>query len=213
MPHLTILSINRDPCGRPGDPASGGQVKYIYSLIKHLSGLGWSIDIFTTQWIYPESETQITDGVVVHRTLLQKKISNYSELSVDDCWDVGEKIKDRLRDIPDISLSCSWQSVPSGLILKRSLGVPAVVTFCSLGYFKLEHLRRQGEGEPAAFQKRMELEALAAAEMDAIIALTPTEKDILRLHYNTSPRKIHIIPRGIDFELFHANPVTLSCEA
>jgi D-inositol-3-phosphate glycosyltransferase len=91
-----------------------------------------------------------------------------------------------------------WLSAWVAGWLKARLGIPAVVSFHTLGEVKNRALANQDEPEA---RLRAEREAVAAA--DVIIAFTAGEKDDLVNLYGGKPEKIRVIPGGVDLRAFH----------
>lgn len=88
----------------------------------------------------------------------------------------------------------TWYSHLAGIIAKLAYGVPLVVTTHSLE--PLRPWKREQIGKGYDVSSWVESEALRLA--DAIVAVSEdTKKDILA-HFPVSPKKIHVIPNGID---------------
>lgn len=201
MRRLLILSVNGDPLVELGTLHGGGQCRYILELGRRLVGAGWDIDVFTTLSGDIPLREAITEGFWVVRFPLPEGRPYGYDITPDDVRDLAEKMADHIaREKSEyrLVLACYWLSGLVAQRLKPILAVPVVISFCSLGYQK-EQARRTGE-----CLERIDIERSIAASVDHVIAATHNEAAILQRIYAVPPRKLTVIPRGVDVELFNA---------
>jgi glycosyltransferase involved in cell wall biosynthesis len=201
MRRLLIISVNGDPLVQLGTLHGGGQCRYILELGRRLVGAGWSIDVFTTlSGILPVREP-ITEGFWVIRFPLRDGRPYGYDIFQDDVPDLAEKMGAyvvRERTEYRLVLACYWLSGLVAEKLRPILGVPVVMSFCSLGYQKEQ---ARGTGDCLA---RIDIERSIAASVDHVIAATGSEAAILESVYAVPRRKLTVIPRGVDVDLFNA---------
>lgn len=201
MSKLLIISLNGDPLASSGTEHAGGQVKYILELGRYLVREGWYIDVFTIKNDDRPDKEHITEGFHVIRFPLPGN-KNYSyqisEADIDCIQQAMIHYIDQHNIRYDLLLCCYWLSGLTGLHVKEIIKKNMLVTFCSLGYFK-----RELADTPSNLDGRIRSERMVAEKCDHIIATSAEEKQILVQHYNISPAKISIIPRGVDLDVFY----------
>src|SRR5690606_10132776 len=87
-----------------------------------------------------------------------------------------------------------WMSGLTAADVKRSLGIPFVITFHALG-----RIRRAHQGAADRFpDTRFEHEEHIACVADRVIAECPQDRADLMTHYAADPERISIVPCGFD---------------
>ena len=195
MKKLLIISLNSDPILSYGTEHNGGQSKYILELGKNLVRKDWNIDIFTIKNSDGVLMESITEGFNIYRFPLPKG-TNYSynieEKDIDFIsMSIHNFININKKDY-NIILCCYWLSGLVGMVLKKTLNKNTLISFCSLGFFKM-----QATGESSSLKRRIKYERIIAKELDHIIATSNEEKKILINEYLVDDKKITVIPRGI----------------
>ncbi len=97
----------------------------------------------------------------------------------------------------DLVHSHYWLSGWVGTILGRKWRVPHAVMFHTLGAVKNQ--ARVGEHESAL---RIATEQKVIRHADAIVVATSQERAITERLYHVGPNKLHVIPAGVDLDLF-----------
>jgi D-inositol-3-phosphate glycosyltransferase len=99
-----------------------------------------------------------------------------------------------------------WLSGLAGLNLREEWGVPLVHMFHTLGEMKT---RLGGTIEDA---RRIQIERRLVASADRIVAATPAERLQLQWFYQADPRKVVVIPPGVDLRVFRPIPAAKARE-
>ncbi len=97
----------------------------------------------------------------------------------------------------DVIFSHYWLSGLAGLATAQSLHLPHVIMFHTLARSKAEALGRTVDASC-----RLCAEHLVASQSHGVLAPTDSEKEALILHYGVSPRRIAVVPCGVDGHLF-----------
>ncbi len=196
--HIALISMHASPLAALGGVDSGGQNVYVAQVARHLTTLGYSVDIFTRRDSeeLPEIVQWANDARIVHvpagpLTFIRKEeLMNYVPA-------FGDYVTDFFRNQHpgyDLVHANFWLSGMAALHLKERLGVPFVVTFHALG-----RIRRIHQGEADQFpDARFTIEERIMAEAAALIPECPQdETDMVKL-YGADPMKMTIIPCGFD---------------
>jgi glycosyltransferase involved in cell wall biosynthesis len=176
---------------------SGGQNIYVAQVASHLARLGYNVDVFTRRDApnLPEVLEWQPRVRVVHVPAGPAQYVRKEELLplMDDfCRYVCDYA--RARGGYMAAHANFFMSALAAMELKRSLGVPFVVTFHALG-----RVRRLHQNEADQFpEERMDIEDAAIAQADAIVAECPQDEEDLTRLYNAERRKVSVIPCGFD---------------
>ncbi|MBV8884488.1 MAG: glycosyltransferase [Chroococcidiopsidaceae cyanobacterium CP_BM_RX_35] len=195
---IALISEHASPLGTFGGADSGGQNVYVGHLAQHLATLGYEVDIFTRRDSDKLPEVlEWFDGVrIIHvpagppKYVRKEDMLPYMEAFTAYVLAFCQ----HLQQTYSLIHANFWMSAMVAAEIKRSLGLPFVVTFHALG-----RVRRFYQGEADEFpDQRFAIEDLIVAKADYIIAACPQDQeDLLRL-YHASPEKIRIIPCGFD---------------
>lgn len=199
MSTLFIISLNGDPLADLGSLHAGGQCKYILELGKYLVRTGWAIDVFTIQQPGTLRREYITEEFSVNRLPLASGGSYGYHLPLSEFTPFSFSMLRYIEEFcapPDLLLACYWLSGVVALPVKAALKKDLVVSFCSLGYYK------QQACPELSLTERIETERLVAAGADRVIATSHDEQHVLTSIYAVPARKISLIPRGIDLDVF-----------
>lgn len=89
-----------------------------------------------------------------------------------------------------------------GLALRRSFGLPMVMTFHALG-----RVRREHQGSADAFPaRRLAIEQRIVHEADCVVAECPQDHDDLVRLYGADEARLAMVPCGVDAEAFAPQP-------
>lgn len=193
---IALISEHASPLALLGGVDSGGQNVYVSQIARHLPRFGYEIDIFTRR--DSERLPQIVewmDGVrIIHVPAGPAEFVPKEELlpHMDDFTRCVTRYCEEQRY--DLLHANFWMSALVAADVKRTTGIPFVVTFHALG-----RIRRRHQGEDDGFpDARFTIEDRVVAEADAIIAESPQEKEDLIQLYNADPERIVLIPAGFD---------------
>ncbi|HXG39917.1 MAG TPA: glycosyltransferase [Candidatus Limnocylindrales bacterium] len=195
---IALISEHASPLAILGGVDAGGQNVYVAHLARQLASLGDRVDVFTRRDAPDLPEVvEWLPGVRVHHVPAgppepvpkERLFPLMADFSAWMIRHVG-----RSRPAYDLVHANFWMSGLVACELKRTFGIPFVVTFHALG-----RVRRQFQGVDDGFpDERFEIEDRIVAEADRIVAECPQdEEDLIRL-YNAEPTRISIIPCGFD---------------
>jgi sucrose-phosphate synthase len=204
--------------GRDAD--TGGQIKYVTELarkiakdrrVERLELLTRMVVDPKVDPIYSESEEQISDRAYIiripcgPRRYLRKEVlwpylDSFSDQAVQYIRGVGR--------VPDLIHGHYADAGYVGAQISRLLGVPFIFTGHSLGRVKKARLREKGM-KPAQIESRYNITRRIDAEEFAldtavfVVASTQQEvQDQYKLYEHYDPKRMEIIPPGVDLDLF-----------
>lgn len=200
MCHILVISLNNDPISDLGTTHAGGQTKYVTELAKHLLFKNWNVDVLTIGSSHQQKIEEVVPGFRVFRTFRNGKIPyDYTvdarevETSIPSIISLLEEQANNYVSI----LACYWLSAVAGVELSKRFEIPLHISFCSLGVFKKE------VEDTSAIETRIMTEKRVGQFAMSIIATTRFEKKTLVEQYGINNNNIHVIPRGINPEVFH----------
>lgn len=194
---IALISEHASPFGVLGGVDSGGQNVYVGQLAKHLVAMNYIVDIFTRRdnLLLPEVADWV-DGVrIIHvpagsPTPVRKEdllpfMEDFTAYVLQFC---------KCQPTYDLIHANFWMSGLVAAEVKRSLGIPFVITFHALG-----RVRRLHQGKADEFpDERFAIEDRIIAETNAIIAECPQDEEDLCKFYNANPNQITTIPCGFN---------------
>lgn len=211
MRRLAILSFHGCPVARLGEKDTGGMNVYVLQLARELARQGTNVDVFTRYHDPNDPKVvQLEEGArVIHLK------AGPIDAAKEDLFDfipefLGELYAfQRSEDTTyDLVHSHYWLSGRVGMTLSQKWDVPHVTTFHTLAKTKLR--ARVGEREP---MRRVNVESLVMQNVDAIVVSTEEEKqDVVHL-YDAVPRKVSVVPAGVDLDLFEPIEKPIAREA
>jgi len=203
---ISFISIHGDPIAKLGGTHHGGQNVYVKELSHYLGAMGLNIDVYS-RWEDPDQAEQekYSRGAQVIRVPVGPAESVQKEQIVGmlkeiATWIPSYQIKSGKRY--QLVHSHYYFSGAVGIHLKETWGIPLVQTFHSLGAIKEEALGSQDKSPDT----RIQIEKKICQMADSIIATAPQEKSDLIEIYETDPKKITIIPAGVNLDLFSPLP-------
>ncbi len=205
---IAVISEHASPLAIVGGIDAGGQNIAVAELAQHLTQLGYEVDVFT-RWddeSIPEIVQWRPSVRVVHIKAGPVAFIPKEEML---CY-MDEFTENMIRFFTLVRGSSSSNPYPlihahffmSGLVaanIKRTLGIPFVVTFHALG-----EVRRLCQGDSDRFPaERFYIEQRVISEADAVVALCPQDRDDIITHYGADAQKIIIIPNGFNPHEFY----------
>lgn len=197
---VAMLSVHTSPLEQPGSGDSGGMNVYLVALANRLAAAGVSVDIYTRAASGDLPPTVTTPGGPrVHHIPAGPPGVGKTELASHLCaFYLGLAAHPALQGT-DVVHAHYWMSGWVGRHASRRLGLPLVQSFHTLGRAKNAALAPGDEPEPML---RLAAEDRVVAAADAIIAPTTAEQGLLRQHYGARPGQVHVVPPGVDVEVF-----------
>ena len=196
---VAMLSVHSCPLGRPGTRDTGGMSIYVQNVARELGVRGLVVDIFTRshqQELPPMME-------IGHNIRLIHIPSGYSKEKLElfpylpDFAQAVRAFKEQQAIDYNIIHSHYWLSGWVGAELARQWRIPHVIMLHTSARAKNHHLGYRVEPEIRA---ETEQQVLAAANL--VVAATQNEKQELADFYSIDPRKIAVIPCGVDLDTF-----------
>src|SRR4051812_41164348 len=201
MIRVALISEHASPLAWLGGTDSGGQNVYVGQVARHLAARGHQVDVFTRRDRpdLPE-QMELAGGVrlihvaagppaAVRKEELLAYMDEFSQFVRDLCD------RDTTYDVVHANF---FMSALVASDLRRSHGIPYVVTFHALG-----RVRRLHQGAADEFpEERLAIEDAIVAEADRIIAECPQDMaDLIELSPADRSRRA-MIPCGFDPEDF-----------
>lgn len=196
-----MVVIHSNPLVEPGSGDAGGMTVYVRQVARALASRGIEVDIFTRGGGQASEVHGLADGVRVievpaggpdlDKEALSEHVPEFAANLVSFVGEAGLAY--------DVIHSHYWLSGRVGSRLARRWGAPMVHTFHTLGRVKNGTLAPGDDPEPKG---RLCGESRVIAESDAIVASTPHERCSLIKLYSGHPERIHVVPPGVDHQLF-----------
>ncbi len=203
-----MLSYHTCPLATLGGKDTGGMNVYVRDLTRELGRLGIHVDVFTRS--QDEHVPHVLHDLgygnrVVHvpagpeQPLPKKQLAEYIPQFVDGIKAFAAEKGLRY----DIIHSHYWMSGLAAEMLSEAWQAPIVHMFHTLGEMKNRIARSESEKEGAY---RLDGERQVLKRADKIIAATLAELAQLQWLYKAEPRKITIVPPGVDTCHFYPIP-------
>ena len=196
-----MLSIHSCPLGRLGEENTGGMSVYVRELARELGKKGHWVDVFT-RIHEPMHDRIVTLGQNARLIHLQageeeriSKLAIYNHLT--EFTHNLENVRKSEGVEYDIIHSHYWLSGWAGQHVQKLWGIPHIISFHTLGAVK--NSIGIGEEEPML---RIQSEEELVKNCQQIIVSTSLGRDELIHYYGASPSRIHIIPCGVNLDLF-----------
>ena len=220
--HLSIHGLVRGfdmELGRDSD--TGGQVKYVVELARALgkNPRVARMDLLTRKVL--DSKVDNSYGKTIEKlgdnsNIVRIEFGPKRYLRKEVLWPYLDEFTDkalqyfrRVGMVPDIIHGHYADGGLAGAKLAQHLGVPLIFTGHSLGRVKKARMMEHGRSEDALdswynMSTRIEAEEVALGNASLVITSTAQERDEQYKEYeNYHPRRMRIIPPGIDLERFH----------
>jgi D-inositol-3-phosphate glycosyltransferase len=200
---VALLSVHTSPLAQPGTGDGGGMNVFIAALATQLRARGIAVQVFTRAAgaDLPPSAT-LDDGVLVHHIAAGPATLRKEDLASHLCgFYLTVAAHPALRDV-EVLHGHYWMSGWVGRKLRQRRGLPLVQHFHTLAHSK--DVGRAG-GQASEPMLRMAAERRVVADADAVLASTATEAALLRRHYHARPGQVHVVPPGVDLDVFSAD--------
>lgn len=198
---IAMLAVHSSPVGELGTQDTGGMSVYVREVARELGRMGHEVDIFTRQ---SEPEEAVVQHLYENVRLIRLPVGIHGAVQKLALYPHLEEFCDEiLRFWPsqgrpyDLIQSHYWLSGLAGRRLKRWWRIPHFMVFHTLG--ALKNRTDEPRKEPAI---RLRAERRLAASCDRVLASTQAEKTFLIRHLEADPRRIAVVPCGVDLELF-----------
>jgi D-inositol-3-phosphate glycosyltransferase len=208
MLNIAMLSYHTCPLATLGGKDTGGMNVYVRDLTAELGRQGVHVDVFTRS--QDEHVPHVLHDLgfgnrVVHipagpeQPMPKKELAGHIPQFVEGIRQFAAERGIRY----GIIHSHYWMSGLAAEQLKAEWGVPIVHMFHTLGEMKNRIATREDEKEGAY---RLDGERQVLRSADVIVAATLAEKAQLQWLYKADPRKVTIIPPGVDTCHFYPIP-------
>lgn len=197
---VALLSVHTSPLAQPGIGDGGGMNVFIAALATQLRARGLAVHVFTRA-TGPDLPPTVTldDGVRVHHVAAGPLSLRKEDLASHLCaFYLAVAVHPALREV-DVLHGHYWLSGWVGRKLRQRHGLPLVQRFHTLAHAKDAG---RGQGQASEPMLRMAAERRVVADADAVIAPTAAEAALLRQHYHARAGQVHVIPPGVDLEVF-----------
>ncbi|MCC6174635.1 MAG: glycosyltransferase [Chloroflexi bacterium] len=206
---VAVLSVHTCPLAPLGGWETGGMNVYVRELSRGLGRLGVATDVFTRRQD-PDVPTVVEfgDGArVIHVDAgPPRHVDKYTV--VDDLSELACNVQ-RYRNFEgiryDLIHSHYWLSGRLASLFKEHWRVPVVAMFHTLGAMKNKVAQEAADLEQ---QIRVDIERRTMLTADRIIAATEVDRSHMVDAYGASPRKIDIVPGGVNLDLFRPDART-----
>lgn len=211
VPHIMMISTHGYVAAEPelGRPDTGGQVVYVLELSKALARMGYRVDVLTRRFEQQPQEEAVAEGVRLLRFecggdefIPKEKLCEAIPEWVRNVEGYVNATRTRYAAIN----SHYWDAGLAGSRLARTLGIPHVHTPHSLGAWKRDQMRGNGDSLDTDFYfaRRIFRETEIYRDCDAVIATTAEQARLLADgEYGVEPEKVHRLPPGYDELRFH----------
>jgi D-inositol-3-phosphate glycosyltransferase len=199
-----MLSVHTCPLATLGGKETGGMNVYVRDLSRELARRGIAVDVFTRSQNpdAPRIRTGLGPNSRVIHVLAGPEAPYDKNLIVDHLPQFVHGVRDFARREGlhyDVIHSHYWLSGLAARELRSTWGTPIVQMFHTLGQMKNMVANSPQEWEP---DRRIQGEAEVMAFADRLVAATPLERAQMVWLYGADPRKIDVVPCGVDLELF-----------
>lgn len=196
------MSVHTSPLEQPGAGDSGGMNVTVRALARQLAAAGIEVEIFTRAAGSDLPPTvAMPEGPRVHHLPAGPAAAGKDELASHLCAFylalAGHPALERL----ELLHAHYWMSGWVGRLASRRLGLPLVQSFHTLARAKRHALAGVNASEPVL---RATAERRIAASATAVVVPTATEARLLTEQYGAPAERVHVVPHGVDLEVFSA---------
>src|SRR5215217_2802182 len=176
---IAFISEHASPLADLGGVDTGGQNVYVAQLAKHLAGLGHRVDVYTRR---ENSAVKTVVDWVPQVRVIHIEAGPVKVLPKEELLAYMPRFENEMREFVEAE-GISYDLVHanffmSGMVaqgLKRTLGIPFVITFHALGHIRKLHQQEQDKFPP----ERLAIEKLICGDADHIIAECPQDREDL----------------------------------
>ncbi len=200
---IAMISMHTCPLAMLGGKNTGGMNVYVRELSRELGRRGWAVDIFT-------HAQSLERPAVVHMArnvrVIHVQAGPVEHVDKNELYQYVPEFADNIVGMVeeaglhyDMIYSHYWLS---GLVAERlrdAWGVPYTQMFHTLGKMKNRVAQRDEDRE---LDLRIMGETRVMQSANRLIAANPIDRQHMLELYNADPRKIKIVPCGVDLSLF-----------
>ena len=200
---VAILSVHTCPLAAPGGKETGGMNVYVRETARELGRMGARVDVFTRSQNpgIPRIVDMGQGARVIHlpagpeAPMPREAVHGH----LDELVDGVERFRLAEGLHYDLIHAHYWLSGVAGLALRARWNAPLVQMFHTLGRLKNTVAQSPTEVEP---ELRIDEESRIVREADRIVAANVVERAHLVWYYGARAERVHVIPCGVDTELF-----------
>ena len=203
MLRVAVLSVHTCPLAPLGGWETGGMNVYVRELSRGLSRLGVQTDVFTRR---QDPDVPDVVGLGEHARVIHVEAGpprGMDKYAVVDYLSEFACNVQRYRNFMgaryDLIHAHYWLSGRLAGLFKEHWNTPVVAMFHTLGDMKNRVAQDSAELEQ---QVRVDIERRTMATADRIIAATKVDREHMVQGYGADPRRISIVPGGVDLDLF-----------
>ena len=196
---IALLSVHGDPKLQAGGKDAGGMNIYIREVVEKLINSNVEVDVFTRDHNRKnEIEGHFTNVNVNYIKAGESFIDKIGIFDHIDQFVEGVNEFKKLKNIQyDLIFAHYWLSGVASLKLKKIWNIPVITTFHTMQEIKQEAFPFNIDDPQRETQEK-----LVSQESDALVVWSKHEKNFIASNYKVDPKKIYIIPPGVDLELF-----------
>jgi D-inositol-3-phosphate glycosyltransferase len=205
---IAMLSVHTCPLETLGGKNTGGMNVYVRELSRELGQRGIAVDVFTRSE-NPQTPKIRWFGENTRAIHIPAGPEEY--LDKNTLWQYIDEFAVKVQRFAqeegvhyDILHSHYWLSAMAARSLRETgWDAPIVHMFHTLAAMKDLVGQARGLNED---RRRIESEGEIFGFVDAVVAATPLDKQQMIDHYDAPPERIHIIPPGVNLDLFRPLP-------
>ncbi|WP_282856622.1 glycosyltransferase [Pseudoclavibacter helvolus] len=198
---IAFVVLHTSPLDEPGTKDAGGMNVVVLAQAEALAARGHQVELITRR-SDPNSapKVQLGDNLRLHNLAAgpARLIAKGEHEGVID--EFRDALAALLTTLPvDVLHAQHWFSGVAALPVARELGIPLVQSFHSIAADSSTPL---ADGERAESPGRLAGEAMLAKSVDAIVVVSRAERDTVLTRLGGDPAITHIVPPGVDADLF-----------
>ena len=196
---IALLSVHGDPKLQAGGKDAGGMNIYIREVVEKLTNSKVEVDVFTRDHDRKnEIEGHFSNVNVNYIKAGESSIDKVGIFDHIDQFVEGVNEFKKNKNIKyDLIFAHYWLSGVASLKLKKIWNIPVITTFHTMQEIKQEAFPFNIDDPQRETQEK-----LVSQESDALVVWSKHEKNFIASNYKVDPKKIYIIPPGVDLELF-----------
>lgn len=211
MKSLLMLSLHGYVAAEPelGKPDTGGQVVYVLELANRFSRLGVKVDLVTRGFEGQPEYDMVNENFRVWRIPFGGEKFIRKEDMHDHLGKFVTNFLSLIRNkgiVYDIVYSHYWDAGWAGQKIAEEISVPHVHTPHSLGWWKKHNMGQQMDEKTMEkeyrFEERIKKEFFVFQMCNHVVATTDPQFELLTDKYDVLPRRITVIPPGMDENRF-----------
>ena len=200
-----MLSYHTCPLATLGGKDTGGMNVYVRELTRHLGPMGIQVDVFTRS--QDEHIPHVLHDLGYGNRVVHVRAGPETPVQKQELIKFVPEFVEGIEEFTqakgltyDLIHSHYWLSGLAAISLKLRWGKPLIQMFHTLGRMKQRVARSSDEAEG---DYRLIGEQEVIGEADRIVAATPAELAQLQWLYQVEPKKIRVIPPGVDLSHFY----------